>query len=620
MLDGEVVIARDGALDFEALLLRIHPAASRVRMLRRGLAGELRRLGPARARRRGPARRCRRASDGRGSRRVLGGAEPPVHLTPATRDRATAADWFERFEGAGLDGVIAKRLDGHVPAGQAGDAQDQAPAHRRLRRRRVPLAQERARDARRLAAARPVRRRRARSTTSGSPRRSRGTGARRWSRSWRRSARTRSTATPGRAGPSGPPSRRRAASASRARRRAGTAARTCRGSRSARSASPRSPTTISRGPLPPRHDVQALAPRQAARGLPLRPARGDRAVRARPDLRRRRLTIRLGLVGAGWIARLHLEALERLGRTELVGVVSGRPWPARPCWPERWGGRRVRRPRPRWSTAVRPDVAYVCVPPCQAVAIGERLVELGIPFLTEKPLAAGDAAGPVRLGDRHRSGRAGRRGRLPPPGPGHPARDPRPAADRAAAADRRALAGRDAATGLVVAGRPRAAGRSIEQATHLYDLARLLARRGRGRRRGIRTVLGPAWASAPGARRRRGRPRRSFASRRGADRLVRQRPSACGRRRSRSTFASDGLLTRLRKEPARPGRLARVLRRRQRRAQPAKRAAIRTRLQAAAFLDAVEAGDPAVVAVGVRRRAQDRPADARGGRGDGRPG
>jgi ATP-dependent DNA ligase len=58
VVDGEVVIARDGALDFEALLLRIHPAASRVNMLAAGVAGELRRLGPPRARRRGPSRRA----------------------------------------------------------------------------------------------------------------------------------------------------------------------------------------------------------------------------------------------------------------------------------------------------------------------------------------------------------------------------------------------------------------------------------------------------------------------------------------------------------------------------------------------------------------------------------
>jgi ATP-dependent DNA ligase len=49
---------------------------------------------------------------------VLGAAQPPIHLTPATQDRALAADWFERFEGAGLDGVVAKRLDGTYQPGK----------------------------------------------------------------------------------------------------------------------------------------------------------------------------------------------------------------------------------------------------------------------------------------------------------------------------------------------------------------------------------------------------------------------------------------------------------------------------------------------------------------------
>ena len=48
----------------------------------------------------------------------LRGVEPPIHLTPATRDRALAADWFDRFEGAGLDGVVAKRLDAPYQPGK----------------------------------------------------------------------------------------------------------------------------------------------------------------------------------------------------------------------------------------------------------------------------------------------------------------------------------------------------------------------------------------------------------------------------------------------------------------------------------------------------------------------
>ena len=110
VLDGEVVIAREGRLDFEALLLRIHPAASRVRMLATEspasfVAWDLLALGDEDLR--GVPQGERRAR----LEAVLGSAVPPVHLTPATLDRALAADWFDRFEGAGLDGVVAKRLD-----------------------------------------------------------------------------------------------------------------------------------------------------------------------------------------------------------------------------------------------------------------------------------------------------------------------------------------------------------------------------------------------------------------------------------------------------------------------------------------------------------------------------
>ena len=107
VLDGEIVIARDGALDFDALLLRIHPAESRVRMLAEQtpasfVAWDILALGHESL-----------IETPQGGRRVrletaLAHAEPPVHLTPLTRDRATAADWFARFEGAGLDGVVAK--------------------------------------------------------------------------------------------------------------------------------------------------------------------------------------------------------------------------------------------------------------------------------------------------------------------------------------------------------------------------------------------------------------------------------------------------------------------------------------------------------------------------------
>ena len=117
VLDGEVVIARDGALDFEALLLRIHPAASRVAMLAAEspasfVAWDLLALGDEDLRAVPQGERRARLES------VLGGASSPIHLTPATRDRATAAMWFERFEGAGLDGVVAKRLDASYQPGK----------------------------------------------------------------------------------------------------------------------------------------------------------------------------------------------------------------------------------------------------------------------------------------------------------------------------------------------------------------------------------------------------------------------------------------------------------------------------------------------------------------------
>jgi ATP-dependent DNA ligase len=117
VMDGEVVIAHDGALDFEALLLRIHPAESRVRMLAETtpasfVAWDLLALDDEDLRTVPLGERRTRLEA------VLGSAKPPIHLSPATRDRATAADWFDRFEGAGLDGVVAKRLDGVYQPGK----------------------------------------------------------------------------------------------------------------------------------------------------------------------------------------------------------------------------------------------------------------------------------------------------------------------------------------------------------------------------------------------------------------------------------------------------------------------------------------------------------------------
>ena len=144
VLDGEIVIAGPRGLDFEALLLRIHPAASRVKMLAAEtpasfVAWDLLALGDEDLREVPLAVRRERLEQ------ALGGAQPPVHLTPATRDRALAAGLVRA-----LRGRRARRRDGQadataVPARQAHDDQDQARAHRRLRGRRLPLAQERAR-------------------------------------------------------------------------------------------------------------------------------------------------------------------------------------------------------------------------------------------------------------------------------------------------------------------------------------------------------------------------------------------------------------------------------------------------------------------------------------------
>jgi ATP-dependent DNA ligase len=106
VLDGELVVMTDAGLDFDALSARIHPAASRVARLAEEqpaafvafdlLADGVDRRSEPTARRRGRLTRA------------LAGAAPPVHRTPGTADASLAADWFDRFEGAGLDGVVAK--------------------------------------------------------------------------------------------------------------------------------------------------------------------------------------------------------------------------------------------------------------------------------------------------------------------------------------------------------------------------------------------------------------------------------------------------------------------------------------------------------------------------------
>src|SRR5262245_54473851 len=110
VVDGEIVIATPRGLDFEALQLRLHPAASRV--------AKLAQAGPA-----GFVAFDALALDGRDLREApqaerrqrlehaFASVAPPIYLTPVTRDRALATRWLAEFEGAGLDGVIAKRED-----------------------------------------------------------------------------------------------------------------------------------------------------------------------------------------------------------------------------------------------------------------------------------------------------------------------------------------------------------------------------------------------------------------------------------------------------------------------------------------------------------------------------
>ncbi|OBG40342.1 ATP-dependent DNA ligase [Mycobacterium sp. E3198] len=109
VIDGEIVVATDHGLDFEALQQRIHPADSRVRMLAEKtpasfIAFDLLALGDDDYTGRPFSERRAALVD------ALAGSGPSIHLTPATTDTETAQRWFSEFEGAGLDGVIAKPL------------------------------------------------------------------------------------------------------------------------------------------------------------------------------------------------------------------------------------------------------------------------------------------------------------------------------------------------------------------------------------------------------------------------------------------------------------------------------------------------------------------------------
>jgi ATP-dependent DNA ligase len=119
VLDGEVVVVGADGLDFDALLQRVHPAESRVRLLSQSTPAsyvtfdilaqgkqDLRQL---------PLQRRRATLEA-----LVTDAVPSIHLTPYTLDSELAQDWFDRFEGAGLDGVIAKPWDSGYQPGRRG--------------------------------------------------------------------------------------------------------------------------------------------------------------------------------------------------------------------------------------------------------------------------------------------------------------------------------------------------------------------------------------------------------------------------------------------------------------------------------------------------------------------
>src|SRR6267378_1382962 len=113
--DGELIVVGDKGLDFGALQQRIHPADSRVRMLSEAtpawyVAFDILAAGDTDLRSEPLGKRRKRLES------LLKAVKAPIFLTPYTRDSAMAAQWFERFEGAGLDGVMAKSWTGaYVP-------------------------------------------------------------------------------------------------------------------------------------------------------------------------------------------------------------------------------------------------------------------------------------------------------------------------------------------------------------------------------------------------------------------------------------------------------------------------------------------------------------------------
>jgi ATP-dependent DNA ligase len=111
VLDGEIVMPVDDALEFDTLQLRLHPAESRVKKLAAEIPASIVFFDLLSE---GDKSLCDTPFEKRRARleKICAKLEAPLHCTPATRDREVAADWFKRFEGAGLDGVVAKSVDG----------------------------------------------------------------------------------------------------------------------------------------------------------------------------------------------------------------------------------------------------------------------------------------------------------------------------------------------------------------------------------------------------------------------------------------------------------------------------------------------------------------------------
>jgi len=110
VLDGEIVMPIDDRLEFDMLQMRLHPAASRVQKLSLEIPASIVFFDLLCE---GARSLCDAPFGERRSRleSICAKVDAPLHLTPATRDREIATDWFRRFEGAGLDGVMAKRVD-----------------------------------------------------------------------------------------------------------------------------------------------------------------------------------------------------------------------------------------------------------------------------------------------------------------------------------------------------------------------------------------------------------------------------------------------------------------------------------------------------------------------------